>query len=326
MKIVIAGGAGFLGQKLCRRLLDEAALTDAAGSCRPIARIVLFDQVAPAPALLADGRISHVVGDLADAATIARVLGDDTDSVFHLAAVVSAGAEADFDLGWHINLDGTRHLCEAVRTIGRPAKLVFASSLAAYGGQLPDPVTDETPATPETSYGAQKRAGELLVADYARKGFFDGRSMRLPTISVRPGKPNKAASGFASGIAREPLNGIDMACPVRPESCMALMSPRRVIDAFVRLHELPRDRLGWPPTLLLPGLRASMREMAEAVSRNAGNRKLGRIRFEVDPMIQRIVDGWPKETRSAKATALGFQGDASVDAIIKAYIADELGG
>lgn len=326
MKVVITGGAGFLGQKLCRRILSEGALTDATGARREVSRIVLFDQVAPAADLLADRRVAQQAGDVADAATIAGVLGSDTDSVFHLAAVVSAGAEADFDLGWRINLDGTRHLCQAVRAAGRPAKLVFASSLAAYGGRLPDPVTDDTPATPETSYGAQKRAGELLVADYARKGYFDGRSMRLPTISVRPGKPNKAASGFASGVAREPLNGIDCVCPVTPQSCMALLSPRRVIDAFLRLHELPREQLGWPPTLLLPGLRASMAEMAAAVQRNAGNRKLGRITFAVDPAIQRIVDGWPKESRSAKAASLGFQGDASVDEIIKAYIADELGG
>ena len=215
MRIVITGGAGFLGTRLARKLLERGTLTDARGRERRIESIVLLDV---APATVADDpRVTVVTGDLADPAVIARAVTSDTDTVFHLAAVVSGQAEADFDIGMRVNLDATRALLERCRTLAAPPKFVFTSSLAVFGGPLPDPVPDDAPVTPQASYGAQKAIGEFLVYDMTRKGFIDGRSLRLPTVTVRPGKPNKAASSFASGIVREPLAGVDAPCPVAPD-------------------------------------------------------------------------------------------------------------
>ena len=323
MRMVITGGAGFIGRKLAARLLSLNRLSGPHGP-EAIDELVLFDQTAPPEGAFEDARVAIVTGDITDPETVDKVITPGTDSIVHLAAVVSAGAEADFDLGWRVNLDGMRNVLEAARRLGSRPKVLFASSIAVYGGRLPDKVVDETPLRPELSYGAQKAIGELLIVDYSRKGFIDGRAMRLPTIVVRPGKPNKAASGFASGIIREPLNGIDFVCPVSPESCMALMSPRRVVEAFRHLHDLAAERLGRDRRLLLPGLRVSQAEAVAALERVAGSRPRGRIDFEVDPEIQAIVDGWPKETWSDRAAELGFRGDDSMDEIVRAYIEDEL--
>jgi nucleoside-diphosphate-sugar epimerase len=323
MRIVITGGGGFIGRKLAASLLAANEVVGPRGA-EPIEELVLFDQVLPPAQELADPRVTAVAGDILDAEAVADFIGPGTDSVFHLAAVVSAGAEADFNLGYRVNLDGMRNVLEAARRLGSCPKVMFASSIAVYGGKLPDKVTDDTPLRPELSYGAQKAIGEFLITDYSRKGYIDGRAMRLPTIVVRPGKPNKAASGFASGIVREPLAGIDFACPVTPESCMAVMSPRRVVAAFRRLHDLSAETLGVDRRILLPGLRVSQAEAVAALRRVAGSRPLGRIAFEPDPAIQAIVDGWPKETWSDRAASLGFEGDRSMDEIVQAYIEDEL--
>jgi nucleoside-diphosphate-sugar epimerase len=323
MQVVITGGGGFLGRKLAERLLTLAELSGGNGP-EAIEEIVLFDQTAPPEGAFDDGRIRVVTGDILDATTLANAIRPDIDTVFHLAAVVSAAAEADFELGYRVNLDGTRAVLEACRALGSSPRVLFASSIAVYGGGLPDIVVDETPLRPELSYGAQKIIGELLIADYSRKGFIDGRALRLPTVVVRPGKPNKAASGFASGIIREPLGGIDFACPVRPETCMAMMSPRRVVDAFVHMHELDAAALQGDRRLLLPGLRVSMAEAVAALERVAGDRPRGQITFEIDDQIQAIADSWPKQTRSVRAQALGFEPDASIDDVIRAYIEDEL--
>ena len=209
MRIVITGGAGFLGVRLARSLLARDTLIDARGTVRPIREVVLLDVVAPPD--LGDSRVRAVTGDLADAAVIEHAVTADTDSIFHLAAVVSGQAEADFDIGMRVNLDATRLLLERCRRLSTPPKFVFASSLAVFGGPLPDPVPDDAPLTPQASYGTQKAIGELLVGDYTRRGFIDGRALRLPTISVRPGKPNAALSSFCSGVIREPPP-----TPVRP--------------------------------------------------------------------------------------------------------------
>ncbi len=317
MRIIITGGGGFLGRKLAKRLLSEA-------DSRSIEAITLFDMTGPPEAEFNDARVAIVTGDIVDKTQITAQMADGVDAIFHLAAVVSAGAEADFDLGFQVNLDGTRLILEAARETGQCPKVMFASSIAAYGGDLPDVVKDHTPVRPELSYGVQKVSGELLINDYTRKGYIDGRAMRLPTIVVRPGKPNKAASGFASGIIREPLNGVDFVCPVTPESRMALMSPRRVIDAFVQLFDLPTDALGTDRTLLLPGLSVSMTEAVDALEQTAGNRHRGQVSFELDPEIQAIVDGWPKGSWSERAAALGFKGDDNMADIVSAYIEDEL--
>ena len=325
MKVVITGGGGFIGRKLAAKLLQKGTLAGTDGSQQSIDELVLFDMVAPPADETGDNRIKVVTGDLTDCDLIAGLIDADTTSVFHLAAVVSAGAEADFDLGYKVNLDGTRLVLDACRALPHAPRLVFASSIAVYGGrEIPDVVDDATPLMPQTSYGTQKVIGELLVNDYSRKGYIDGRAMRLPTVVVRPGKPNKAASGFASSIVREPLNGIDFECPVRPESEMAVMSPRAVVDAFMHMHDIDAEGLGDSRALLLPGLRVSQADSVAAIGRVAGDRKVGRIDFKIDPDIQAIVDGWPKGTHSARAEALGFKGDTNMDDIVRAHIEDEL--
>ena len=223
-----------------------------------------------------------------------------------------------------INLDGTRNVLEAARALPHIPKLVFTSSIATYGGALPEVVTDATKQSPQTSYGVAKAAGELLVSDYSRKGFIDGRSLRLPTISVRTGLPNKAASTWASSIIREPLTGKDAICPVSRETRMACMSPRRIIEAFIHAHDLPADSFGAERSLLLSGISVTAGEMADAVARFKGNRKIGEILWQPDPEIQKIVNGWPKETKSGRAAALGFSRDSSVDDLVTAFIEDDL--
>ncbi|MEQ9639523.1 MAG: SDR family oxidoreductase [Alphaproteobacteria bacterium] len=324
MRIVITGGAGFIGRQLAARLLKEPFLTSRNGERKPLEKLVLFDAIEAPPELANDERVEAIVGDIGNAAAVRALIDDEVDSVYHLAAVVSAGAEADFDLGWLVNLDGMRLVLEAARRTEGTPRVIFTSSIAVYGAMMPDVVVDETPLIPQTSYGAQKAVGEQLIHDYSRKGYIDGRAVRLPTISVRPGKPNKAASGFASGIFREPLIGIDHACPVAPESCMALMSPRKVIDSLVGIHEVAAADLGDSRSLLLPGLRVSMGEAKAAVERVGAGRDLGKITFEPDPAVQKIVDYWPRETYSARAEKLGFVGDDNVDDIIRAHIEDEL--
>jgi nucleoside-diphosphate-sugar epimerase len=324
MKVVITGGGGFLGRKLAQRLLRDGELTGPDGKRQEISELVLFDVMAPPAEETTDERITVLTGDIADHNVVDSAITPGTASVFHLASVVSAGAEADFDLGYSVNLDGTRHVLEAARAAGTCPRVVFASSIAVYGGDIPVTVEDATPITPETSYGAQKTIGEYLITDYSRKGFIDGRAMRLPTIVVRPGKPNKAASGFASGIVREPLNGIDFVCPVNPDSQMAIMSPRTVIDCFVHMHEIAGADLGASRGLLLSGFSVSMADTVGALRKVAGNRHLGEISFKTDPHIQAIVDGWPKASHSARAERLGFPRDRDIENIIAAYIEDEL--
>src|SRR5687767_9282274 len=226
-----------------------------------------------------DPRITCLAGDVASPEMIAKALGSDTDSVFHLAAVVSGGAEADFDLGYHVNLDGTRALLEGCRRLPEPPKVVYASSVAAFGGKLPDVLDDTTTPTPQTSYGTQKVIGEYLVADLTRKGMIDGRSLRLPTIVVRPGKPNLAASSFASGIIREPLNGVVAECPVPDTTGVWILSPKRVVEAFLHAHELPAS--AWPSSRVvnLPGITLSVREMIDAMGRVAGKDAVARVKF-----------------------------------------------
>src|SRR5258706_10449417 len=244
MRIVITGGGGFLGQRVARALLERGGLGTEPGAAGELTELVLVDQAMP-PADVTDGRVRHVTGDIGDAALIDRVFVPHTDAVFHLAAVVSAGAEADFDLGYRVNLDAARLVLEACRRQPQPPRIVFTSSVAAFGGALPEVVSDATAATPQSSYGTQKVIGELLVADYTRKGYVDGRCVRLPTIVIRPGRPNRAASGFMSNILREPLNGEPAVCPLLPDAKMWIASPDRAVDALIRAMELPAAAWGW---------------------------------------------------------------------------------
>jgi nucleoside-diphosphate-sugar epimerase len=314
MKVVITGGAGFLGQRLTEALLQRGELTDAAGKLRAISEIVAVDQVAATAA----PRVRSAVGDVGDAAFIASVAAG-ADSVFHLAAVVSGAAEADFDLGMRVNLDGTRSLLDALRREGRTPKMVFASSVAVFGGALPDTVTDATMPTPQSSYGVQKLIGELLVCDYSRKGMIDGRAVRLPTIVVRPGKPNAAASSFASGIIREPLAGMDAACPVDPDTAMWLMSPALAIANLIHAHEVPADRWVGPRALSLPGITVSVRQMLDALAKTGGEAARARVKMQPDPRIRAIVQGWPARFTTVRADAMGFVHDHDFGAIVRDY-------
>ena len=324
MKVVITGGTGFIGKKLAHRLLQRGSLIGPDGTETPIDELVLFDVAAPDPPLRRDNRLKVMTGDIADLATVRQLIDKGTGSVFHLAAVVSGQAEADTDIGLRVNLDGTRAVLEASRALGTVPRVVFASSLAVYGGDLPPAVGDDTPLRPQTSYGAQKAMGELMVNDFSRKGYIDGRAVRLPTIVVRPGRPNRAASTWASSIIREPLSGVDVVCPVSRESAMALLSPRRLITAIEQIHDLPADRLGHDRTVLLPGISVSVAQMVDALRRAGGESAVKRIRWEPDPVIQKIVDGWPRAIDARRAERLGIHADAGIDEIVAAFIADDL--
>ena len=322
MKVVITGGTGMLGKKLARKLLEQGTLSPD-GKATKIDKLVLMD-VATAPDVPVDPRVEVVTGQIHDAGLVRSLVTPDTGADFHFAAVVSAGAEKDFDLGYRVNLDGTRNVLEACRALGTKPRVVFTSSIAVYGGDLPERLGDDQPLTPQTSYGVQKAMGEMLVADYTRKGFVDGRSLRLPTIVVRPGKPNLAASTFASSIIREPLAGQEAICPVRPDNWMPLLSPRKTVEAFVRAHDLPSSDWGWNRSLTLPSLDATVQDMADALRRVAGEEAYRRIKWQPDPMIQKIVDGWPRKLASTRAKAMGFATDSSVDALIEAHIEDDI--
>jgi nucleoside-diphosphate-sugar epimerase len=322
MKVVITGGMGMLGKKLARKLLEQGALSPD-GQRKPITKLVLVDNVM-APDAPQDPRVECVVGEVTDAATIKKLITADTGAVFHFAAVVSAGAERDFDLGYRVNLDGTRHVLESCRALGTCPRVVFTSSIAVYGGDLPERLQDDQPLTPQTSYGVQKAMGELMIMDFSRKGFIDGRALRLPTIVVRPGKPNLAASTFASSIIREPLAGQEAICPVRSDNWMPLLSPRKTVEAFIRAHDLPASAWGWNRSLTLPSLDATVGDMADALRRVAGEDAYRRIKWQPDAMIQKIVDGWPRKLASTRARAMGFATDDSIDALIHAHIEDDL--
>ena len=317
MKILITGGGGFIGLRLAKALLARGKLGG-----EPVSRIMLLDGAFP-PAMPQDARLETVSGDISDPKVVARVASPDTASVFHLAAVVSGAAEADFDLGMRVNLKGIELLLEQLRRCARPPRLVFASSVAAFGGALPEVLDDSITPTPQTSYGTQKVISEYLIADYSRKGYIDGRSLRLPTIVVRAGKPNAAASSFASGIIREPLNGVVSECPVAPETGVWLLSPRRVVDAFIHAHELPGS--AWPSERVvnLPGITASVAQMIEAMQRVAGSQAGARVAWKPDPRIQAIVKTWPVNFRTGRALQMGFKPDPDVDTIVRDYISDE---
>ena len=308
MKVLITGGGGFLGTRLGAAILAR----------EPRATVTLLDVAFP-PGL--DPRMKCVTGDLSSSAIVANAMGSGTTSVFHLAAVVSGGAEADFDLGYRVNFDGTKVLLEACRKLASPPKLVYASSVAAFGGAMPEVLDDSTTPTPQTSYGAQKVIGEYLVADFSRKGFLDGRSLRLPTIVVRPGKPNLAASSFASGIIREPLAGAAADCPVPDTTGVWILSPRKVVESFLHAHDLPAS--AWPSQRVvnLPGITLTVREMIEAMRRVAGDEAAARVRFVPDARIQAIVKTWPVRFRTERALQMGFRADGDFDAIVRDHLA-----
>jgi nucleoside-diphosphate-sugar epimerase len=322
MEVLITGGAGFLGSKLARQLLARGTLAGPSGQPEKISRITLLDQVAAQG--FDDPRIAVMTGDAADAAVITKALTPSVQSVFHLAAVVSGEAESDFDLGMRINLDATRILLEQARKNGNRPRVVFTSSVAVFGGDLPPKVLDTTPATPQGSYGAQKAMCELMVTDYSRKGFVDGRSLRLPTVTVRPGKANKAASSFASGIIREPLNGVVSICPVPPDTKVWALSPRSTVHNLIHAHELDSAAFGSAGAVNLPGLTTTVGEMVAAMGRVAGAETMKLVEWKEDPAILKLVRTWPGDFVTARAEKMGFVHDANFDEVVKAYMEEEL--
>ena len=324
MKILITGGCGFLGMQLANALLKKGVLVDASGRATKIRELVLCDL---APVSLPDEacvRFERL--DVTDTDAVRAAMARDTDVIFHLAAVVSAGAESDFDLGMGVNVHGTLNVLEACRIQSRTPRVVFASSVAVYGGEMPAVIEDGTALTPQSSYGTQKALGELLINDYSRRGFIDGRALRLPTIVIRPGRPNRAASSFASSIFREPLQGKQAECPVPSETRMWLLSPRRAVEALIRASELPSEAWAGYRALALPGLALSVADMIEGLRRIAGDAVVARIRWRRDPAIEKIVCSWPAQFAPRRALSLGFKADSSIEEVIQAFIDDELGG
>jgi nucleoside-diphosphate-sugar epimerase len=322
MHITITGGAGFLGRRLALKLLERGTLAAHDGRQSAIETLTLIDAVEGPP--ISDLRVRQITGDIADRGLLERAIRSGTSSVFHLAAVVSGMAEADFDIGMRVNVDATRALLDVCRAGGGRPRLVFTSSVAVFGGSLPDPVPESTALTPQTSYGTQKAVAELLINDYTRKGFIDGRSLRLPTISVRPGRPNAAASSFASGIIREPLNGEEAICPVGPDTRLWLLSPKSVVDCLVMGHEVAGDALGAHRAINLPGLTVTVGEMAAALARVAGPEVAARIRWQRDARLEQMVLGWPGALQTSRARALGFPVDRSFDDIVRQYIEENV--
>jgi nucleoside-diphosphate-sugar epimerase len=309
MRIAITGGGGFLGGRLAGQLLANGHVKS----------LLVADVGVAAPSR--DPRVSFLGADLTEPGA-ARAAVDGADVVFHLAAVVSGQAEADFDLGMRVNVDGTRSLLEAARAGGRRPKFVFASSLAVFGPPLPEVITDDTAVRPRSSYGAQKAIGELLVSDYSRKGFVDGRVTRLPTVCVRPGRPNAAASSFVSGIIREPLNGLESVCPVDASLELWLSSPRAAVANLAHAAWLPAASLGERRVVNLPGITVTVREMIAVLGRLGGREAAGRVRFAQDPAVDRIVSSWPSRFDVSRAIGLGFVRDPGFESLVRDFIAD----
>jgi D-erythronate 2-dehydrogenase len=325
MHILIIGAAGMIGAKLTQKLAGEPALAG-----KDITKMTLVDVVAPKVPQALEGIASTEVADLSEPGTAERLVARRPDMIFHLAAIVSGEAEADFDKGYRINLDGTRWLFEAVRQEGLKQpyspRVIFASSIAVFGAPFPDKIGDEFLTAPLTSYGTQKAIGELLLSDYTRRGFFDGIGLRLPTICIRPGLPNKAASGFFSNILREPLAGKEAVLPVSEDVRHWFASPRAAVGFLIHAATVDLGRLGARRNVTLPGLSATVGEEIASLRAVAGDHVADLIRHEPDPVIEKIVSGWARDFRPERAHELGFRAETSFDEIIKAHIDDELGG
>jgi nucleoside-diphosphate-sugar epimerase len=322
MNILILGGGGMVGRKLAERLARDGHLGG-----RQIGSLTLHDVVEPAAPADAPFPVKTLTSDFARTGEAEKLVADRPEVILHLAAIVSGEAEADFEKGDRINLDGTRLLFDAIRRMeGYKPRVVFTSSIAVFGAPFPEAIGDEFFHTPLTSYGTQKAIGELLLADYTRRGFFDGVGIRLPTICVRPGKPNKAASGFFSNIIREPLAGHEAVLPVSEDVRHAHATPRSAVNFLLRAATIDGAEIGPRRNLTMPSVSVTVAEQIDSLRRIAGEGVVARIRREPDPAIMSIVSGWPTRFDAARARSLGFQAETSFDEIIRTHIDDELGG
>ncbi|WP_300442233.1 D-erythronate dehydrogenase [uncultured Mameliella sp.] len=318
MNILIIGGAGLIGQKLARLLASRGTLRG-----KPITRLTLADVVTPA-GIDAPFDVQYQTADITDPASAAEAIAPDTDVIYLLAAVVSAHAEEDFDFGYKVNMHGHLNVLERARALGTQPVVVFTSSIAVYGGEVPQPFTDDSFLNPQISYGTQKAIGELLLNDYSRRGFIDGRGFRLPTISVRPGKPNRAASGFMSSILREPLQGQTANCPVDPDFHHFYLSPRKCVENLVKGAEIPREDLGMNHCMTMPGRMWTIRQMIDAMTAVAGPEPAKLITWEPQPEIDHILKGWRNDIRPQKAARLGLEPDDSFEDNIRYFLEDDL--
>ena len=323
MHVLVTGAAGMIGRKLITRLVKDGSLN---GST--IEHLTLMDVVAPEKPEGFKGPVKLATSDLSASGVAAKAIADRPHVIFHLAGVVSGEAETDFEKGYRVNLDGTRALLEAIRALGTDykPKIVFTSSIAVFGAPFPDAIPDDFHLTPLTSYGTQKAICELLLADYTRRGFLEGVGIRLPSIVVRPGKPNKAASGFFSGIIREPLAGQEALLPVADSVLHWHASPRSAVGFLIHAAGLTREQLGDRINLTMPGVCCTVGEQIDALKRVAGEKVAARIRRAPDKLVERIVAGWPSRFDARRSVALGFKVEASFDDIIHAHIEDDLGG
>jgi D-erythronate 2-dehydrogenase len=325
MHVVVTGGAGFLGSRLARELLTAGTLPVAGSAPRPLSRLTLIDRAPAPPDLTADGRVSVIRGDLGellDNVATARDTLAGAELIFHLAAAVSGECEADFDLGLRANLQVTQALLASCRALGTSPVVVFSSSVAVFGGSAETVITDETWPVPQTSYGTQKVMCEYLLADYTRKGFLNGRAVRLMTVSVRPGRPNAAASGFLSGIVREPLSGQRAVCPVDPGTVVALASPAKAIGALLCAATSADEVWGGRTALTMPALTVTVADMAAALTRVAGPQVSALIDWIPDPVISRMFATWPARIRADRGARLGLVPDPDFDSVIRAYLAE----
>jgi nucleoside-diphosphate-sugar epimerase len=321
MRVLMTGAAGMIGRKLTARLVADGKLAGKA-----ITALELHD-IVPADAPKLEGaEIKVHTGDLAEEGVAAKLVASKPDVVFHLAGVVSGEAEANFEKGYRVNLDGTRMLFEAIRKAGNAPRVVFTSSIAVFGAPFPEVIPDEFHLTPMTSYGTEKMMGEALLADYTRRGFFDGIGIRLPTICVRPGKPNKAASSFFSGIIREPLAGQEAVLPVPRTVLHTHASPRSAVNFLIHAAEIDGDKVGPRRNLTMPGVAVTVGGQIESLARVAGARYAALIREEPDPTVWAIVQNWPTQFNAKRARELGFKAEDNFDDIVRAHIEDELGG
>lgn len=318
MNVLIIGGGGFVGQKLARALIARGELNG-----KSINRINLVDVMEPGAIGGGSIAVNTSICDITNTASVAEAVTAEIDVIYLLAAIVSAHAEEDFDAGWSINMMGTLNVLERARELGTKPRLVFTSSIAVYGGEVPDPIIDHTFLNPQTSYGAQKAVGELLINDYSRKGFIDGVGFRLPTISVRPGKPNRAASSFMSSILREPLNGQEAVCPVDADFPHYYLSPRKCIENLIKGAELKAQDLGQNRCMMMPGRMWTIGQLIDAMNAVAGPEPAKLIKWEAQPEIQKIVKGWRFDLRPEKALKLGLTADDSFEDNIRYYIEDD---
>jgi D-erythronate 2-dehydrogenase len=321
MKVLVIGAAGMIGRKFCEALATRSIIGD-----KPVELLTMADAVTSQAPAGAPFSVRPLAADIADESIAESLLADRPDIVYHLAAVVSGEAEADFDKGYRVNLSGIQYLFEAIRKANYRPRVVFASSIAVFGTPFPETIPEEFAPAPLTSYGTQKAIGELLLADYSRRGFFDGIGIRFPTICVRPGKPNKAASGFFSGIIREPLNGEPAILPVTDDVRHWFASPRAAVSFLFHAGALDLGRLGSHRTLSMPGLSATVGEMIASLEKVAGADCVKLIQREPNPTIQKIVDGWAQRLDASRAQALGFRAETSFEEIIHHHIEDESAG